>query len=52
MILARVLETCAKLNAQRLIISEHSRYDIFQKIMLNVSIDDIHYGLKVPDEDH
>lgn len=42
----RALEACAKLSAHHLIISEHSRFDIYQKVMLNVSIDDLHYGLK------
>ncbi|KAI8127054.1 Origin recognition complex subunit 1 [Lucilia cuprina] len=43
----RALQICSKLGAERLIISEHSRNDIFQKILLNVSMDDIHYALKV-----
>ncbi|XP_017078515.1 origin recognition complex subunit 1 [Drosophila eugracilis] len=41
------LRLCAKLGAERLIISEHSRNDLFQKILLNVSADDIHYALRV-----
>ena len=43
----RVLRICSKLGSERLIICEHSRNDIFQKILLNVSSDDIHYALKV-----
>ncbi|KAH8348715.1 hypothetical protein KR084_010105 [Drosophila pseudotakahashii] len=43
----RCLRLCAKLGAERLIISEHSRNDLFQKILLNVSADDIHYALRV-----
>ncbi|KAH8276499.1 hypothetical protein KR026_003964 [Drosophila bipectinata] len=43
----RALRLCAKLGAERLIISEHSRNDLFQKILLNVSADDIHYALRV-----
>ncbi|KAH8284504.1 hypothetical protein KR018_000883 [Drosophila ironensis] len=43
----RALRLCAKLGAERLIISEHSRNDLFQKILLNVSPDDIHYALRV-----
>ncbi|XP_034651981.1 origin recognition complex subunit 1 [Drosophila subobscura] len=43
----RALRLCAKLGAERLIISEHSRNDLFQKILLNVSTDDIHYALRV-----
>uniref|UniRef100_A0A1A9X3S8 Origin recognition complex subunit 1 n=1 Tax=Glossina brevipalpis TaxID=37001 RepID=A0A1A9X3S8_9MUSC len=45
--IGQVLRLCSKLGAQRLIICEHSRNDIFQKILLNVSMDDIHYALKV-----
>ncbi|KAI8037153.1 origin recognition complex subunit 1 [Drosophila gunungcola] len=45
----RALRVCAKLGAERLIISEHSRNDLFQKILLNVSADDIHYALRVGD---
>ncbi|XP_055838758.1 origin recognition complex subunit 1 [Episyrphus balteatus] len=41
------LRICSKLGAERLIICEHSRTDIFQKILLNVSMDDIHYALRV-----
>ncbi|KAH8253669.1 hypothetical protein KR032_006424 [Drosophila birchii] len=43
----RALRLCAKLGAERLIISEHSRNDLLQKILLNVSADDIHYALRV-----
>ncbi|ALC41158.1 Orc1 [Drosophila busckii] len=43
----RALSLCAKLGAERLIISEHSRHDLYQKILLNVSTDDIHYALRV-----
>ncbi|XP_043661911.1 origin recognition complex subunit 1 [Drosophila teissieri] len=43
----RALRLCSKLGAERLIISEHSRNDLFQKILLNVSADDIHYALRV-----
>ncbi|XP_030382103.1 origin recognition complex subunit 1 [Scaptodrosophila lebanonensis] len=43
----RALRLCSKLGAERLIICEHSRTDIFQKILLNVSADDIHYALRV-----
>lgn len=37
-------EICAKLNSIRLIICEHSRTDIYQKILLNISADDVHYA--------
>ncbi|XP_034108753.1 origin recognition complex subunit 1 [Drosophila albomicans] len=43
----RALNICSKLGAERLIICEHSRNDLFQKILLNVSPDDIHYALRV-----
>ncbi|KAM8713011.1 hypothetical protein ACLKA7_013343 [Drosophila subpalustris] len=43
----RALHICSKLGAERLIICEHSRNDLFQKILLNVSSDDIHYALRV-----
>uniref|UniRef100_A0A1I8NNY5 Origin recognition complex subunit 1 n=1 Tax=Stomoxys calcitrans TaxID=35570 RepID=A0A1I8NNY5_STOCA len=43
----RALRICSKLGSERLLICEHSRNDIFQKILLNVSMDDIHYALKV-----
>lgn len=43
----RALRLCSKLGAERLIISEHSRNDLYQKILLNVSADDIHYALRV-----
>ncbi|XP_064542703.1 origin recognition complex subunit 1 [Drosophila montana] len=43
----RALHLCSKLGAERLIISEHSRHDLYQKILLNVSADDIHYALRV-----
>nr|XP_003705940.1 PREDICTED: origin recognition complex subunit 1 [Megachile rotundata] len=40
-----ILAVCARLGASRLLICEHSRNDIYQKILLNVSIDDIHYAI-------
>lgn len=43
----RILRICSKLGSQHLVITEHSRNDIFQKVLLNVSMDDIHYALKV-----
>ncbi|XP_053962636.1 origin recognition complex subunit 1 [Anastrepha ludens] len=41
------LRICSKLCAERLLIAESGRNDIFQKILLNVSVDDIHYALRV-----
>ncbi|CAL7938262.1 unnamed protein product [Xylocopa violacea] len=39
-----ILAVCGRLGANRLLICEHSRNDIYQKILLNVSTDDIHYA--------
>lgn len=49
-LLGQMLRLCSKLGAERLIICEHTRNDIFQKILLNVSMDDIHYALRVTPE--
>ncbi|KAJ6637611.1 Origin recognition complex subunit 1, partial [Pseudolycoriella hygida] len=38
---------CSKLGTSRLLICEHSKTYIHQKIMLNVSSDDIYYALRV-----
>ncbi|KAJ6643974.1 Origin recognition complex subunit 1, partial [Pseudolycoriella hygida] len=38
---------CSKLGTSRLLICEHSKASIHQKIMLNVSSDDIYYALRV-----
>ncbi|CAK9807500.1 Origin recognition complex subunit 1 [Anthophora quadrimaculata] len=40
------LAVCGRLGANRLLICEHSRNDIYQKILLNVSTDDIHYAIQ------
>lgn len=45
--IGKALKLCTKLGSERLLICEHSRTDIFQKIFLNVSTDDIHYALQV-----
>lgn len=42
----RSVQLCAKLGASRLLICEHSRMDTYMKILLNVSVDDIHYALQ------
>ncbi|KOX69890.1 Origin recognition complex subunit 1 [Melipona quadrifasciata] len=39
-----ILAVCGRLGSNRLLICEHSRSDIYQKILLNVSTDDIHYA--------
>lgn len=36
---------CCRLGAMKLLLCEHSRADVYQKILLNVSADDIHYAL-------
>lgn len=41
-----VLAICRRLGSNRLLICEHSRNDIYQKILLNVSTDDIHYAMQ------
>lgn len=45
------LKVCSRLASQRLVIGEQSRSDIFQKIILNVSKDDIHFALQVKSTD-
>lgn len=42
----RTLQLCSKLGACRLLICEHSRADVYMKILLNVSVDDIHYAMQ------
>ncbi|XP_029036874.1 origin recognition complex subunit 1 isoform X1 [Osmia bicornis bicornis] len=39
------LAVCSRLGASRLLICEHSKNDIYQKLLLNVSVDDVHYAL-------
>lgn len=41
-----VLAICRRLGSSRLLICEHSKNDIYQKILLNVSTDDIHYAMQ------
>lgn len=41
-----VLKICSKLGEMRLIICEPSRNDLYRKILLNVSSDDIHFALQ------
>lgn len=43
---SRTLEICARLGACRLLISQHSSTDLYQKILLNVSPDDVHYAIQ------
>jgi origin recognition complex subunit 1 len=41
------LGICARLGSCRLLLTEHSRIDVHQRVLLNVSSDDIYYALKV-----
>nr|CAD7586794.1 unnamed protein product [Timema genevievae] len=36
---------CARLGWYRLLLTEHSRAAIYQKVLLNVSVDDVHYAI-------
>lgn len=40
------LAAVARMSASRLILTDHNQNDIFQKIILNVSVDDVYYALK------
>merc|ERR1712071_324222 len=44
--ISELLSVCASLSSSRLILTEHGRNDIRQKIRLNTSIDDVTYALK------
>ena len=43
---SELLSVCASLNSNRLILSEHGRNDIRQKVRLNIGLDDVAYALK------
>ncbi|EFX84900.1 hypothetical protein DAPPUDRAFT_194189 [Daphnia pulex] len=43
---SELLSVCASLCSSRLILSEHGRNDIRQKVRLNIGIDDVTYALK------
>jgi origin recognition complex subunit 1 len=43
------LGICARLGSCRLLLTEHSRADIYQRVFLNVSSDEIHDALNVND---
>lgn len=43
---SELLSVCASLCSSRLILSEHGRNDIRQKVRLNIGIDDVSYALK------
>ena len=45
------LTISARLGASRLLISEHSRKDINQKILLNISADDFYYAVQMKQQD-
>ncbi|XP_058819220.1 origin recognition complex subunit 1 isoform X2 [Topomyia yanbarensis] len=42
----RAITICSRLGTSRLLICENSRNDIYQKILLNISSDDVHYALQ------
>ncbi|XP_053688460.1 origin recognition complex subunit 1 [Sabethes cyaneus] len=42
----RAISICNRLGICRLLICESSRNDIYQKILLNISSDDVHYALQ------
>ncbi|XP_012288625.1 origin recognition complex subunit 1 isoform X2 [Orussus abietinus] len=44
--ITQALAICGRLGASRLLLCEHSRADIYQRILLNVSSDDIHFSLQ------
>lgn len=44
--ITEILAVCGRLGSNRLLICEHSRSDLYQKILLNVSTDDIHYATR------
>lgn len=43
---SELLAVCASLSSSRLILSEHGRNDICQKLHLNIGMDDVTYALK------
>lgn len=45
------LSISTRLGASRLIISEHTRKDIYQKILLNISVDDFYYATQLKMQD-
>ncbi|XP_055536896.1 origin recognition complex subunit 1 [Wyeomyia smithii] len=42
----RAISICSRLGTSRLLICESSRNDIYQKILLNISSDDVYYALQ------
>uniref|UniRef100_A0A182N1Y5 Origin recognition complex subunit 1 n=1 Tax=Anopheles dirus TaxID=7168 RepID=A0A182N1Y5_9DIPT len=42
----RAMAICSRLGASRLLICETGRNDIYQKILLNISTDDVHFALQ------
>jgi len=49
--ITQILDICAKLGDYRLLICEYSGNDIYQKILLNISKDEMHYALQKVDFD-
>lgn len=46
----KAMTLCVKLGAARLLICEHARKDIYQKILLNISQDDFYYATKIQNQ--
>lgn len=42
----QALGICSRLGASRLLITEHCRQDLYMKVLLNISSDDVHYALQ------
>ncbi|XP_053674082.1 origin recognition complex subunit 1 [Anopheles nili] len=42
----RAMAICSRLGASRLLICETGKHDIYQKILLNISTDDVHFALQ------
>lgn len=43
----KALQVCSRLGASRFLICEHSRMDLYQKILLNISQDDFYYATQL-----
>jgi len=47
----RAMAISVRLNASRLLICEHPRKDIWQKVLLNVSADDVYYAIELRNQE-
>ena len=43
----KALQVCSRLGASRFLICEHSKVDLYQKILLNISQDDFYYATQL-----